>query len=177
MAGAFRIVLLLGAAANLGGCYYQVMAGPAVATADSTRAGGMVTASTGLNGELGGVGLLAGATLLDGQYTGTVGAEAFRVWRSQSLTGLQPFARAALGALEVGSDGEELLLGGLSPRAEAGLMWLGEGLEGVTLSAAAEYRPRLEGPSTPIFWLQIGFGGFDFLDSGAPRAPPRGRDD
>jgi hypothetical protein len=137
----------------------------------------MVTASTGINGERGGVGLLANATLLDGQYTGMMGAEAFRIWRSASQTGLQPFARAALGALEVGSDGQDLVLGGLSPRAEAGVMWLGDGLDGVTLSAAAEYRPRIEGPSTPIFWLQIGFGGFDFLNSSASRAPPEGRDD
>jgi hypothetical protein len=51
-------------------------------------------------------------------------------------------------------------------------MWLGNGLDGVTLSVAAEYRPRIEGPSTPVFWVKVGFGGFDFIDSSAARPPP-----
>jgi hypothetical protein len=160
---------LLTAGASQSGCYYHAMAGPAVATANDDRAGGVLTASGGFNGRLGGVGVNASGSLLEKQFTGMVGVEAMRIWRGQPETGFQPYVRGALGLVEVGRYGDETLLGGLSPRAEAGIMWLDQSLKGLTLSAGAEYRLRDDGLSTPMFWLQVGFGVFDYVDSAADR--------
>lgn len=165
----WRWAVLLAATATLGGCYYHGAAGPAVATAGTERIGAVVTGSTGINGKLGGVGINATGTILDGQYTGMLGVEAFRLWRGDPQTGLQPYVRGALGALELGVDHGEFLIGGVSPRGEAGLMWLDDDLKGFTLGLAADYRLRADGLSTPVFTLQLGFGGFDYLDSGSKR--------
>jgi len=174
--GAWARTTLLAASATLSGCYYHGMAGPALATAGSDRAGAVVTGSTGINGKLGGVGLNASGTVLDGQYSGMLGVEAFRLWRGDPETGFQPYVRGALGALELGIDDGDFLWGGLSPRGEAGLMWLDDDLKGFTLGVAAEYRLRADGRSTPVFLLQLGFGGFDYVDSsskGARTEPKR----
>jgi hypothetical protein len=160
---------LLTAAASQSGCYYHAMGGPAVATANDDRVGAVLTASTGLNGQLGGIGFNASGTLLEEQFTGMLGVEALRLWRGEAQTGFQPYLRGALGLVEVGRFEDETLLGGLSPRAEAGVMWLDQSLQGLTLGAAAEYRLRDDGLSTPIFWLQVGFGVFDYVDSPADR--------
>jgi hypothetical protein len=146
------------------------MGGPAIATADDDRVGAVLTASGGFNGRLGGIGVNASGSVLEKQFTGMVGVEALRIWRGPAETGFQPYVRGALGLVELGRYGDETLLGGLSPRAEAGVMWLDQHLMGLTLGAAAEYRLRDDGLSTPIFTLQVGFGAFNYVDSTADRA-------
>jgi hypothetical protein len=159
---------LLGLAISVlsSGCYYHAMGGPALATAEhADGVGGNVTVSTGVNGERGGVGVDASGTFVDDEYSGMLGVEALRLWRGGNHSGLQPFARGGLGLLELGAADDELLFGGLSPRGEVGLMWLDDDLKGVTLSLGAEYRLRTDGLSTPLLWIQVGFGLFDFMES------------
>ena len=141
------------------------MGGPALATANDDRVGAVLTASGGLNGKPGGIGLNASASLFEEQFTGMIGVEGFGIWRGEAGTGLQPYARGALGLVEVGRSGDETLLGAFSPRAEAGLMRLDKGFMGLTLSAVAEYRLRRDG--LDIYSLQVGFGVFDYVESAA----------
>jgi hypothetical protein len=162
-------LVLLTASASQTGCYYHVMGGPAVATANDDRVGAALTASGGLNGRLGGIGFNANGSLLEDQSSGMLGVEALRIWRGEPETGFQPYLRGAFGLVEVGRHGDATLLGGLSPRAEAGVMWLDQSLMGLTLSVGAEYRLRGDGRSTPLFWLQVGFGVFNYVDSAADR--------
>lgn len=130
-------------------------------SAPQTEFGGVATLSGGLNGPEGGVGMHATGSFFDHQVGGLVGLEGFRVWRQHAH--LQPYVRGGLGLIEVARHQESLMLGGLSPRGEVGLLWLDSHLKGLTLGAAAEYRPRTDGLSTPVFWLQLGFGVFDYL--------------
>jgi hypothetical protein len=162
-------LVLVTAGASQTGCYYHVMGGPAVATANDDAPGAVLTASGGLNGRLGGIGINASGSLLEEQSSGMLGLEALRIWRGEPETGFQPYVRGALGLVEVGRHRDATLLGGLSPRAEAGVMWLDQSLMGLTLSAGAEYRLRDDGLSTPMFWLQVGFGVFNYVDSAADR--------
>lgn len=130
-------------------------------SAPQTQFGGIANVSGGINGPEGGMGMHASGSFFEHQVGGLVGVEGFRVWRQPAH--LHPYVRGSLGLLEVARHQETWILGGLSPRGEIGLLWLDSQYRGLTLGAAAEYRPRTDGLSTPVFWIQLGFGAFDYL--------------
>ncbi len=167
--GAWRAFASLLVAGLLGGCYYHVMGGGAAAPGEGRGPGLAVNASSGLNGLRGGVGLSVSGLSMKRESSALVGVDAFRLWRSPEAR-VQPYLRGSLGLLELGRVGDELLWGGASPRAELGLMWFAKDYTALTISGAAEYRVRADGLSTPLYWLQIGIGRFDFFD--APQRSP-----
>jgi hypothetical protein len=94
-----------------------------------------------------------------------LGVEAFRLWRGSGSDFLKPFARGSLGLFELGRADGQLVVGGLSPRAELGLAWFFPDYSALTLGAWSEYRNRADGLSTPVFGLTLGWGGFDYFGS------------